>query len=474
MRAYPMKLKNVFLAVQTWLALSSVTSANTHAPKSSSVTDMTQQSDVLTTWEFCNHVLTDRSEGLLTYNEFFDPAHLKEYFQAHECFKNKDKLPKREYALSLMTDIKGDSPSEDVLYLKFENGQLFYRTALSNGEVKLTEKDCLKAKMPKLIQHLQADAIALETDLLSAIAPYQDDILKVTYKKGHTPIKNRFHDHIALRNSDSEEWLRDYETTSPNTLKFVLLGGSTGYERNGEKYLQEVMMLKSLVEEGLKRGVTFDVYNGGGSDAMEAAGLGPWLAGRSQEEVNDAISHLSTVPKYVPEDWIRTGIDVRNKYPRISSGTNMCVTVNVFGYRPPSPFCDYYATLSNDFTRAPVMERGKDILFFMPGGAGTRFEKAIADWLKSYDAISKNTTIIFYDSAFWKPFLEPLKNSNPIMIDTTEELITRVLGHFPLIEEKLINKPMYATHRAVMFKTAENHATDACSNNDKNNCVLKV
>lgn len=211
------------------------------------------------------------------------------------------------------------------------------------------------------------------------------------------------------------------------------MGGSSGYERNGEKYKQLVMTIKTLVEEAFKQGIKTNVMTGAGPDAMEAASVGQHFAGYSDDETEKAINVLAKVPKYVEQDWIRTGREVREQYPRKLPGENLAITTYAYAYRPPMAYGDAYASFSTDMLRGYEMLTRTKIRLIMPGGKGTFLEKGMDDLLKAYNKCCSDTLTIFFDSNFWKRNSSPVALAeNPYFADSPEEVVAHILNHMSL------------------------------------------
>jgi hypothetical protein len=172
---------------------------------------------------------------------------------------------------------------------------------------------------------------------------------------------------------------------------------------------------------------------GAGPDAMEAAGVGPWLSGRSEGDTAAAIAGLAQVPKYVEHDWIKTGIEGREKYPRMLPGENLAITTYAYAYSPPMPYADVYASFSTDMIRGYEMLTRTKVRLIMPGGKGTFLEKSMDDLLRTYNKCCSDTVTIFFDSKFWKKNLSPIMLSENLhFADTPEEVISHVLDHMSL------------------------------------------
>lgn len=49
---------------------------------------------------------------------------------------------------------------------------------------------------------------------------------------------------------------------------------------------------------------------------MEATHLGAWMAGRTEEELEDALAIISSAPVFGDAGWLSSAFEVREKYPQ--------------------------------------------------------------------------------------------------------------------------------------------------------------
>ena len=92
--------------------------------------------------------------------------------------------------------------------------------------------------------------------------------------------------------------------------RVVGIMGGHGLLRNKEAYRQVVMVSKTLAENDCL------MVSGGGPGAMEATHLGAWMAGRTEEETDDALTILKEAPSYKDGRWLDTALQVMKKYPQ--------------------------------------------------------------------------------------------------------------------------------------------------------------
>ena len=103
------------------------------------------------------------------------------------------------------------------------------------------------------------------------------------------------------------EFFRTY-----NCLKCIGVMGGHALLRTDAMYRQIVFLSKQLTEQG------FIMLSGGGPGAMEATHLGAWMAGRTAEEVEDALDILAVSPSFKdsPKAWLSTAFEVIRKFPQ--------------------------------------------------------------------------------------------------------------------------------------------------------------
>ena len=80
--------------------------------------------------------------------------------------------------------------------------------------------------------------------------------------------------------------------------------GGHALARTDATYRQIALLGKRLTEQG------FVMLSGGGPGAMEATHLGAWMAGRSNQQLDQAIEMLSPSPTFNDEGWLSTAFDV--------------------------------------------------------------------------------------------------------------------------------------------------------------------
>lgn len=186
--------------------------------------------------------------------------------------------------------------------------------------------------------------------------------------KFNTPINEalwqRIHDHAI---DDALRDLLDFDNEGMTGKRCVGFMGGHSVSRKDEFYLKTAQTTKLLTENG------FFVASGGGPGIMEAANLGAYLAGKTEDELNWAIKTLSKAPKYTDEQYHDCALEVLNKF---TSGTeNLAVPTWFYGHEPSNLFASHIAKyFSNSIREDTLLAISLYGIVFAPGSAGTTQE----------------------------------------------------------------------------------------------------
>ena len=177
--------------------------------------------------------------------------------------------------------------------------------------------------------------------------------------------------------------------------RIVGIMGGHGLLRTDEAYRQIVRISKRLTE------MDFLLISGGGPGAMEATHLGAWMAGRTQEEVDEALRILEKAPSYNDREWLDTAFQVRAHFPQehyISLG----VPTWLYGHEPATPFATHIAKyFENALREDGLLTIAKGGLIYSPGSAGTLqeiFQEAVQNHYLSFGYASP---MIFLGVDYW-------------------------------------------------------------------------
>ncbi|MCF0206452.1 MAG: hypothetical protein HUK15_03390 [Bacteroidales bacterium] len=171
--------------------------------------------------------------------------------------------------------------------------------------------------------------------------------------------------------------------------------GGHGLNRSDESYRRIALLSKKLTEAGAL------MVSGGGPGAMEATHLGAWLAGRSDEDLNEAFRILSVAEKFTDDLWLDSAFQVMQKFPR-GNFESLGIPTWLYGHEPATPFASKIAKLfDNSIREDAVLTVPYGGIVYSPGSAGTLqeiFQDAVQNHYLNFGYASP---MIFFGSEFW-------------------------------------------------------------------------
>ena len=132
--------------------------------------------------------------------------------------------------------------------------------------------------------------------------------------------------HMAL-----DAFLKDHDGR-----RCVGLMGGHAMLRTEPMYEAIVMLSKRLTEEG------FYMLTGGGPGAMEATHLGAWMAGRTRQDVEEALTMLAVAPSFKDPGWLSSAFGVLRRFSQ-SKYVSLGVPTWLYGHEPSTPFTTHIA-----------------------------------------------------------------------------------------------------------------------------------
>ena len=200
------------------------------------------------------------------------------------------------------------------------------------------------------------------------------------------------------------EFLRKFDER-----QVVAIMGGHALNRSDAGYRNVAYISKRLTERGKL------MASGGGPGAMEATHLGAWMAGRTDEELEDALAILSVAQTFRDEGWLRTAFEVRRKYPQ-SKYHSLGIPTWFYGHEPSTPFAtDIAKYFYNSVREDTLLSIAKGGIIYSPGSAGTIQE-------------------IFQDAA--QNHYETFGAPSP-MVFLGKDFFTREIPIYPLLEDLL-------------------------------------
>ena len=145
--------------------------------------------------------------------------------------------------------------------------------------------------------------------------------------------------------------------------------GGHARRRDDPMYRQIVYLSKRLTEMGRL------MITGGGPGAMEATHLGAYMAGRTDEEVEEALAMLKPSPLYTDEGWLRRSFQVMERFPLESDYRSLAIPTYFYGHEPTAPFATHIAKYFDNSVREDgIVTVAKGGIIYTPGSAGTMQE----------------------------------------------------------------------------------------------------
>lgn len=213
-----------------------------------------------------------------------------------------------------------------------------------------------------------------------------------TGKRTDNPLEllsRTIHDHCIVHHLN--EFLMRYDKK-----KVVGVMGGNAMKRTDEAYRKIVLFSKTLTEHGSL------MVSGGGSGAMEATALGGMMAGRSEEEVDDALRMLAAAPCIKDEGYLKTSFEVRDKYPQLEGYEVLTIPTWLYGHEPTTPFASHIAKLfENSIREDTLLTVAYGGIVFAPGSAGTMQEIFQEATQNHYLTFGFASPMVFLDSEFW-------------------------------------------------------------------------
>lgn len=198
------------------------------------------------------------------------------------------------------------------------------------------------------------------------------------------------HDHSI--NDALQDMLANY-----SERHIVAMMGGHALQRTDAGYHAVARMAKHLTEAGLL------MLSGGGPGAMEATHLGAWMAGRSDEELAEAVALLAVAPTYKDEGWLDSAFEVRERWPQKSGYCSIGIPTWFYGHEPATPFATHIAKLFENSVREDgLLALAKGGVIYTPGSAGTMQEIFQDAAQNHYETFGYSSPMLFYGVEYWR------------------------------------------------------------------------
>lgn len=177
--------------------------------------------------------------------------------------------------------------------------------------------------------------------------------------------------------------------------RLVGIMGGHALLRTDPAFAKTAALAKRLTEIG------FLMITGGGPGAMEATHLGAWMAGRSGEELTEALRILSDVPTWEDPGWLQTAWQVHDTFPQ-RDYQSLGIPTWLYGHEPSTPLATHIAKyFDNSIREDGILSIAKGGIIYTPGSAGTLqeiFQEAVQD---HYLTFGYSSPMIFLGTDFW-------------------------------------------------------------------------
>ncbi|MBR5084797.1 MAG: hypothetical protein IKX33_09365 [Prevotella sp.] len=225
--------------------------------------------------------------------------------------------------------------------------------------------------------------------------------------------------------------LDDFFQKYPGKLCVGVMGGHA-LLRTDPMFREIVLLSKRLTELG------FYMLSGGGPGAMEATHLGAWMAGQSDEAVEDALETLSVAPSFKDAAWLASAFMVMRKYPQ-QQYVSLGIPTWLYGHEPSTPFATHIAKFfENSIREDSILTFAYGGIVYTPGSAGTMqeiFQDAVQN---HYLSFGFSSPMVFMGKDYWTkempvyPLLESLmhtgkyKNLLLFLTDKLDEIVAEL------------------------------------------------
>ena len=185
-------------------------------------------------------------------------------------------------------------------------------------------------------------------------------------------------------------------TAQYNEKDIIAVMGGHAVKRTDTSYRQIVHISKRLTEIGKL------MVSGGGPGAMEAVHLGAWMAGRSDEEVDDALSIIAVSPTFRTAGWLTHAFEVMEKYPRDEQFHSLGIPTWFYGHEPATPFASEIAKYFDNSVRENyIISLPKGGIIYTPGSAGT-FQEIFQDAAQNhYESLGYASPMVFLGKEYY-------------------------------------------------------------------------
>lgn len=242
-----------------------------------------------------------------------------------------------------------------------------------------------------------------------------------------------------LHDFSIDEGLRRLLDFSDNGLprrKAVGIMGGHGTARTSPDYERTLRTAKRLTEAG------YFVLSGGGPGIMEAANLGAYLSGISEQDLRWVIETLAVAPKYTDPGYQEAAYTILEQFP--DGAESLAIPTWFYGHEPSNLFATYIAKyFSNSIREDTLLALSYYGIVYAPGSAGTTqeiFMDATQNHYVTFDYVSPMVFLgrkRYTEDTQLFPLITDLAAGNDyadylFLTDDPAEVVTFIDGHPPL------------------------------------------
>ena len=176
--------------------------------------------------------------------------------------------------------------------------------------------------------------------------------------------------------------------------------GGHARRRDDPMYRQIVYLSKKLTEMGRL------MITGGGPGAMEATHLGAYMAGRPDQEVEEAIAMMTPSPTFRDEGWLRRAFEVMDRFPMTSDYRSLAIPTWYYGHEPTTPFAsDIAKYFDNSVREDGIVTVAKGGIIYTPGSAGTMQEIFQDAGQNHYESVGYASPMVFMGKDYYTNYM---------------------------------------------------------------------
>jgi predicted Rossmann-fold nucleotide-binding protein len=176
--------------------------------------------------------------------------------------------------------------------------------------------------------------------------------------------------------------------------KVVAFMGGHAMKRTDPVFADVARCARALARAG------YFIATGGGPGAMEAANLGAFAAGASDDVLAAMLRDLTAAASYKDEGWFDTAYAAR---ARVAAPTeNLGIPTWFYGHEPSNLFCTHVAKyFSNALREDGLLAVARHGVVFAPGGPGTMQEVFQDACQNAYGTMGDVSPMVFLGQRYW-------------------------------------------------------------------------